>query len=158
NDDMKTIDWDMEKPLRLANLELDEAEYHFVILEFKPKNVSAPYAVVNQKVHLRLVSPETVDIDNGDGTTFEITKDYVHSAVNYGINIVPEGAGKLGKTNGINSIGYSESWFKIYPNPANQRLTLSISNSYDASYRVTVTDISGKTIFDDERAVFNSGL
>ncbi len=161
NDDLKTIDWDMEQPLRLANIELDEAEHHLVILEFKPKIVSAPYPVVNQKVHLRLVSPETVEIDNGDGTTFEVTRDYVHSAVNYGINIAggDDAGGKPGKPTSAETVMQEkESWFEVYPNPVNGLLTIRLSEHTASTYRLYVTDVSGKTVLEESKAVFNNGI
>lgn len=157
DDDSKTIDWDMEQALRLSNIELDEAERHFVILEFKPKNVSAPYPVNNQQIHLRLVSPITEDIDNGDGTTFPITTDLVHSAVNFGINItnVEAGEGKPGKPTQLTELKQgSNSWFEIHPNPVSDELTLTLSKESESAYRVTVTDISGKVVFEKQKAVF----
>lgn len=162
DDDLKTIDWDMEQPLRLGNIELDEAERHFVILEFKPKNVTAPYPVNNQQVHLRLVSPITEDVDKGDGTTFPVTTDYVHSAVNYDTTILGDDAGgsdKPGKPTKVGTvIQEKESWFDVYSNPVNGQLTVSISDNTKSTYRLTVTDISGKVIFEDDKAMFNNRL
>lgn len=73
----------MEQPLRLENMTLDENEAHYVNLEFNRKEgVEPAYPVENLQIHFRLTSPVMVDIDNGDGTTFPVVRDYVHSAVN----------------------------------------------------------------------------
>lgn len=157
DDESKTIDWDMESPLKLGNIELDEGERHFVILEFKPKNVSIPYPVINQQIHFRLVSPIIEDVDNGDGTTFEVLREYVHSAVNYGISITnaETGESKPGKPTQLEELEQSSnSWFDVHPNPVSGELTLTISKQSERAYRVTVTDISGKVVFEKPKALF----
>jgi hypothetical protein len=157
----KTVTWNMEEPLRLENLELEDGDKYFVMLEFNLKSgVSLPYEVKDKLVHFRLVSPQTVEIDNGDGTTFEVTRDYVHSAVNYAISITEEDAGgsdKPGKPTKTGTlIQEKESWFDVYPNPVNGQLTVSITDNTKSAYRLTVTDISGKVVFEDDKAMFNN--
>ncbi len=161
NEGTKTVTWNMEEPLRLENIELEDGDKYFVILEFNIKSgVSLPYEVKDKLLHFRLVSPQTVEIDNGDGTTFEVTRDYVHSAVNYAITVTEEdGAGKPGKpTNTENIMQNKESWFEVYPNPVDGQLTVSISENTKSAYRLMVTDISGKVIFEDSKAIFDNKL
>jgi len=160
NEGNKTVTWNMEEPLQLENLELEDGDKYFVILEFIPKSGSLPYEIKDKLVHFRLVSPQTVEIDNGDGTTFEVTRDYVHSAVNYSISVTEDDAeGKPGRpTNTGTLIQKQESWFDVYPNPVNKELTVSISDDTKSAYRLTVTDISGRVVFEDGKAEFSNKL
>lgn len=160
DDELKTITWNMEQPLRLENITLDEEEQYYVILEFKLKaGLSIPFSVENQLVHFRQITPQIVDIDNGDGTTFEVTRDYVYSAVNYSINISEgEAEEKPGKRTKVGTLAQqTESLFELYPNPVNEQLTLTINDKKQSAYRVTVTDVLGKVIFKDEKVMFENG-
>lgn len=161
NEGAKTVTWNMEEPLRLENIELEDGDKYFVMLEFNIKSgISLVHEVKDKLLHFRLVSPQTVEIDNGDGTTFEVTRDYVHSAVNYNISITEEtGEGKPGKPTNTESLMQNKtSWFEVYPNPVSGQLTVSISENTKSAYRLTVTDISGKVIFEDNKAMFENKL
>lgn len=162
NDDLKTIDWNMEQPLRLENISFDPGEQMYIILEFKGKGgVSVPYDITNQMIYFRQIASEVVDIGNGDGTTFQVTRDNVSSSVGYAVNIQSStgGGNKPGKPTKIGTfIQEKESSFDIYPNPTNKQLTLSINSGATSTYRITVTDISGKLVFEDVQALFSNRL
>lgn len=153
----KTVTWNMEEPLRLENIELEDEDKYFIMLQFNIKSgVSLPYEVKDKMVHLRLVSPQTVEVDNGDGTTFNVTRDYVHSAINYSVSIVEDGGvEKPEKPNDINSI-IEENWFDVYPNPVSGKLTLLVYESENITYKVVVSDIAGKVVYSDQKAVFTN--
>lgn len=159
DDGLKTVSWDMEQPLRLENITLMEDEEHYVILEFNRKDDVAPiYPVENQQVHFRLTSPKTVDIDNGDGTSFPVVRDYVHSAVNYAITIPEEVSGEKSSPSGLEGqIEKTGSWFEVYPNPVDGELAVQVSGGPDGRYRVLVADMAGRTVFEDGKAVFRNG-
>lgn len=159
DDGLKTVSWDMEQPLRLENIMLMEDEEHYVILEFNRKEDIDPiYPVENQQVHFRLTSPKTVDIDNGDGTSFPVVRDYVHSAVNYAITIPEEVSGEKRGPSGLEGqTGKAGSWFEVYPNPVDGELTVQVSGGREGRYRVLVVDMAGRTVFEDGKAAFRNG-
>ncbi|MFB2119230.1 S8 family serine peptidase, partial [Parapedobacter sp. 2B3] len=162
DDDLKTVSWNLESPLRLDNLEIDENEQYYVILTFNLKSglTSIPYEIKDQLIHLRLLTPREVDVDNGDGTTLQVTRDYIHSAVNYSINIQNDGAGeeKRGRINGINNLMEgSMDRITVYPNPVNGEMTIVLSESGSESYDVGVTDISGKIVYERHNVTFMGG-
>ena len=161
NDGMKTVTWDMEKPLRLENITLEENEAHLVILDFNRKEgVNPAYPVVDQMVYFRMVNPVTVDIDNGDGTSFPVVRDNVIGSVNYSINIPADNPGGQ-KTNpsGLGEeVEKMESWFDVYPNPTDGELTVQVSDDRDGKYRVLVVDMSGRVIFENDKAAFHNGI
>lgn len=51
-----------------------------------------------------------------------------------------------------------ESWFDVYPNPTDGELTVQLSDDRDGKYRVLVVDMSGRTIFENDKAAFHNGI
>lgn len=157
SDAQKSVTWDLTKELKLENIVLDEGERHMIKIEFRLKpGLNNPYPV-NSMVHLRLISPEQVAIDNGDGTSFLRDEFHVHSAVNYAIRIPISESAKSNPTDILHVEEVSNLAFEVHPNPVNSRLTLVLSNKTDEVYNLTVTDLTGRLV-NESKANFYNGI